>query len=125
MAIATTLSVQFKCGHSEVKDLSSTPPGKRKTKALGVGRNFVCSRYCKASRRDESDKHHQDQLIQAQGFDEDHGLSGLAGSDKQALRATRLCCHVLTELIDAVSTNRPALGAEHVIEVSKSLVRAG
>ena len=33
MAIPITLSIQFKCGHAETKDLTSTPAGKRKAKA--------------------------------------------------------------------------------------------
>ena len=60
MAIPTTFSIQFKCGHSETKDLSSTPAGKRKARAFGLGKNFVCSRCFKASRRDELDKHDQE-----------------------------------------------------------------
>lgn len=94
MAISTTLSVHFKCGHSETKGFPFTLPGKRKTKGFGPGRNLVCSRSFKASRRDELGEHHQDQLIRVQGFDGDHGLSGLAGSDKQVRggRASAIGC---------------------------------
>ncbi|GAA4761425.1 hypothetical protein GCM10025784_05580 [Citricoccus nitrophenolicus] len=83
MAISKTLSVHFKCDHSETKGFPFTLPGKRKTKGLGPGRNLVCSRSFRASRRDELGEHHQDQLIRVQGFDGDHSLSGLASSDKQ------------------------------------------
>ncbi len=125
MAIPTTLSIQFKWGHSQTKDLSSTPAGRRKAKAFGLGKNFVCSRCFKASRRAELDKHNQDLLIQAQGFDEEHGLPELTGSDKQVRWATSLRYAVLTELIDAAETHRRAFDAEQVIEVAKSLVRSG
>jgi hypothetical protein len=125
MAIPTTLSIQFKCGHAETKDLSSTPAGKRKARAFGLGKNFVCSRCFKASRRDEFDKYNRDLLIQAQGFEEDHGLPGLTGSEGQVRWATRLRYQRLTDLIEAADTHQPAFDAEQVIEVVKSLVRAG
>lgn len=125
MAIPTTFSIQFKCGHSETKDLSSTPAGKRKARAFGLGKNFVCSRCFKASRRDELDKHDQDLLIQAQGFEEEHGLPELTGSEGQVRWATRLRYQVLTDLIDAAETHQPAFDAEQVIDVAKLLVRAG
>ncbi len=125
MAIATTPSVQFKCGPSEAKGLPSTPPGKRKAKAFGLGRNFVCFRCFKASRRDEFDKHNQDQLIQAQGFDEEHGLPELTGSDRQVRWSTTVRYQVLTELIDAAETRPGPFDAEQIIEVAKALVRAG
>lgn len=125
MAIPTTLSIQFKCGHAETKDLSSTPAGKRKAKAFGLGKNFVCSRCFKASRSDEFDKYNQDLLIQAQGFEEDHGLPELTGSEEQVPWATRLRYQRLTDLIDAADSHQPAFDAERFIEVAKSLVRAG
>lgn len=125
MAIPTTLSIQFKCGHAEAKDLSSTPPGKRKAKAFGLGKNYVCSRCFKASRRDEIDKYNQDLLIESQGFDEQHSLPELTGSEGQVPWATRLRYQRLTTLIDAADTHQPAFDADHVIEVAKSLVRAG
>ncbi|MBB5748031.1 hypothetical protein [Micrococcus sp. TA1] len=125
MAIPTTLSIQFKCGHSETKDLASTPAGKRKARAFGLGKNYVCSRCFKASRSDDFDKYKQELLIQAQGFEEDHGLPELTGSEEQVRWATRLRYQRLTDLIEAAETHQPAFDAEHVIEVAKSLVRAG
>ncbi len=125
MAIPTTLSIQFTCGHAETKDLSSTPAGKRKARAFGLGKNFVCSRCFKASRREEFDKYNQDLLIQAQGFEEEHGLPELTGSEGQVRWATRLRYQRLTDLIAAAETHQPAFDAEQVIEVAKSLVRAG
>ncbi|QCU77947.1 hypothetical protein E7744_06940 [Citricoccus sp. SGAir0253] len=125
MAIATKLLVQFKCGHAEAKDLESTPPGKRKAKAFGLGKNFVCSRCFKALRRDELDRHNRDLLVQAQGFEEDHGLPELSGSEGQVPWATRLRYQVLTDLIEAADSHRPVFDPGQVIEVAKSLVRAG
>lgn len=125
MAIATALPVQFKCGHSETKDFSSTPPGKRKAKAFGLGKNFVCSRCFKASRREDLERQNQEVLIHAQGFDEEHGLPELTGSDKQIRFATRIRYQVLSDIITTAENDRQSFEPEQVVDAAKSLVRAG
>jgi len=36
MAVATKYKIKFTCGHSEIKDLSDTPAGKRANKATWI-----------------------------------------------------------------------------------------
>lgn len=124
MAIPTKFQIKFTCGHTQTKDLSDTPAGKRKGRAFGLGKNFVCSNCFSKQGKEDLDRKNQEVLVAAQGFDEQHGLPELNGTEKQIAWATRNRYEVLTEILDS-EDQLPEQSAEQVIEVSKSLTRAG
>lgn len=124
MAIPTTFRIKFTCGHTETKDLSDTPAGKRKARAFGLGKNFVCKKCFAAQGQDDLEKKNTQVLVAAQGFEEEHGLPVLEGTEKQVSWATRTRYEALTEILDA-DPDKLSQPAEQVIEVSKSLTRAG
>ena len=125
MAISETFSIEFSCGHTESKDLSSTPAGKRKAKAFGLGKNYVCSKCFKAKGKAELEKQNKQQLVDAQSFEEDHGLPEIEGSEKQISWATRVRYEVLAEIVDSDESENDQHVAKRVIEISKSIPKAG
>ncbi|MGM7669285.1 hypothetical protein [Microbacterium sp. A93] len=125
MSIPTKFPIRFTCGHIETKDLASTLAGKRKAKAFGLGKNLVCSKCFRSSNREERNRENRQQLIDAQTFDEEHGLPELTGSDKQIAWATRNRDQVLTEIIGSDETDSDRAEADQVVEAVKSLTRAG
>lgn len=126
MAIATKLPITFTCGHSETKDLASTPAGKRKAKAYGLGKNFVCTKCFRSSNQQALDKDNRQQLIDAQAFEEEHGFPELTGSAKQASWATRHRYQVLSEVLDSDDESPSGQATpEQVIDAAKTLTRAG
>lgn len=93
MAIATSLSIEYKCGHTQSTDLSKVPAGRRKAHAYGLGKNRVCGR-CFAAGNDEGREaflaeRNAQTLAEAESFENDHDLPPLQGSEKQMSWATR------------------------------------
>lgn len=124
MAIPTKLPIEFSCGHTETKDLSHKPAGKRKAHAFGLGKNFVCSRCFKKQGRANLERQDQELLADAMGFEEDHGLPELQGSDKQIKWATRIRYAVLTDILDSESPIQQ-YEAANTLETAKRLTHAG
>ena len=125
MAIPEIFSIEFSCGHTESQDLSSTPPGKRTATAFGRGKHYVCSKCFKAKGKAELEKQNKQKLIDAQSFEEEHGLPEIEGSEKQISWATRVRYEVLTEIVDSDESENDQHVAKRVIEISKSIPKAG
>lgn len=53
MAIPTEFDITFTCGHTESRDLSGKPPGKRKSFANWLSRNGECIDCWKKNHKDE------------------------------------------------------------------------
>src|SRR5699024_12706669 len=71
VAIPKTFAIDFSCGHTETKDLSDTPAGKRRGKVFWLGKNYVCSKCFKAKGKAELEKQNKQQLVDAQSFEEE------------------------------------------------------
>jgi len=125
VAIPTKLSIEFSCGHTETKDVSHKPEGKRKSWAFGLGKNFVCSRCFKKQGRANLEQQDQEVLADAMGFEEDHDLPELQGSDKQIKWATRIRYTVLTEILDSDESTDQQSEARNTLETAKRLIHAG
>ena len=89
MAIPTKLPITFSCDHAETKDLSDTPVGDPKCRAYGLGKNFVCSKCFTKQGQQNQHQLNKVTLADAMGFEKDHDLSELEGSEQQVTWATR------------------------------------
>src|SRR5699024_12432099 len=104
VAIPTKLPITFSCGHTETKDLSSTPAGKRKSRAYGLGKHFVCAKCFKKQGQQNLDELNKEILADAMGFEKEHDLPELEGSEKQVTWATKTRYEVLSEIQDSDET---------------------
>lgn len=102
MGLPTQLPIKYKCGHTEKRDLSNVPPGKRKSRAQFYGSKFDCTKCFKKSKAAEKDAEANERALDAAAFSEEHQLPELEGSDKQ----TKWAMILRHETLDAV------LGAE-------------
>lgn len=125
MAIPEEFDIKFSCGHKETKDLSKYPAGKRKARAFGLGKNFVCSRCFKKQGHDALEKQNQQQLIDAEAFEAEYQLPAIQGTEKQVSWATRVRYEVLAEIVDSDESASDQRTAVHVIDVAKAIPKAG
>lgn len=123
MALPTHLEVVFSCGHTETKDFSKTPAGKRKSRAFGLGKNFVCSRCFKQQSQKDLAQYNKDVLADAMALEQDYGLPDLTGSEKQVQWATRIRFTILTDILESDQPQEHQ--TNDVIETSKALTKAG
>src|SRR5699024_9351854 len=125
VAIPKKLPIEFSCGHTETKDLSDKPAGKRKAHAFGLGKNFVCSRCFKKQGQANLQRQEQEVLADAMGFEEDHELPELQGSDKQIKCATLIRYTVLADILGSDEAHRQQSEGAHTLETAKRLIHAG
>lgn len=125
VAIPTHFPIEFSCGHTETKDLSDTPAGKRTNRAFGLGKNFVCSRCFKKRGKQNLERLNQELLADAMAFEQDHDLPALEGSEKQTNWATRIRFDVLNSILEAEDARPESTQGQDVIHVSKQLPHAG
>ncbi|MCT2089726.1 hypothetical protein M3D92_10565 [Micrococcus terreus] len=121
MAIPTKFSIKHKCGHTQARDLAHVPAGKRKAHAFGISKNQDCIKCFRAADKEFLEQKNREVLVAAQGFEEEHGLPELTGSEKQIPWATRLRYQCLTEVLD----NTDAAAGSEVIQAAKALTRSG
>lgn len=115
MAIATSLSIKYKCGHTQSTDLSKVPAGRRKSHAYGLGKNRVCGR-CFAAENAEGREaflaeRNAQTLAEAESFENDHDIPPLTGSEKQLSWATRTRYELLSTALEEL-TGDEAMSAE-------------
>lgn len=125
MAIPTQFKIEFSCGHTETKDLSKSAPGKRKARAFGLGKNFVCSKCFKKQGHESLEKQNQQQLIDAEAFETEYQLPAIRGTEKQINWATRVRYEVLAEILDSDESESDQHLAAHVIDVARAIPKAG
>lgn len=125
MAIPTKLSITFSCGHRETKDLSDTPAGKRKSRAYGLGKNFVCSKCFKKQGQQNLDHLNKETLADAMGFETEHDLPELEGSEKQVTWATKIRYEVLSEIKESDESPSQQGQAHNVLVLATDLTKAG
>ena len=128
MAIPTTISIKYKCGHTRSTDLATIPAGRRKSHAYGLGKNRVCGRcFAKdnAAGRDEFlRKRNAEELAEAEVFEETHELEPLQGSEKQLSWATRARYELLAGALEAPSTTDRAF-TDSILPAARRILRAG
>lgn len=125
MAIPTKLSITFRCGHREVQDLSDTPAGKRKSRAYGLGKHFVCSKCFKQQGQQNLDQLNKETLADAMGFESEHDLPELEGSEKQITWATKIRYDVLSEIKESDESPGQQAQAHDVLVIATDLTKAG
>lgn len=119
MAIPTSAKIKYTCGHTESRDLSDTPAGKRKSKAKWFSENFTCNKCFKESQNGEAKKDANQRAIDAQDFAEEHELPELKGSEKQVMWASIVRHETLTAVIEAEQRT------DEVIPAAQSITWAG
>lgn len=115
MPIPTKPKIKYTCGHTETRDLSGTPAGKRKSKANWFGQNQTCSKCFKESRKGQDQQDTNQRALDAQSFAEEHELPELTGSDKQVFWAGLVRHEVLAAVIEAQERIDEALPAAQQI----------
>lgn len=109
MAIATTVSIKYKCGHTQATDLSRVPAGRRKAHAYGMGLNRICGRcFTKenaAGREAWLAERNAQALAEAESFEADHQLPPVEGSEKQVPWATRVRYELLSKGLQALTVD--------------------
>ncbi|HAQ9631266.1 TPA: hypothetical protein IYE65_002928, partial [Enterococcus faecium] len=96
MAIKTVWPVTYTCGHTENRDLSDKPAGKRAASARWYGEHLVCGRcFKKESGTGESEKERDDRhAAEAEALRADAERDGLpvdlVGTEKQVPWALRV-----------------------------------
>lgn len=119
MAIPTKIAVKHQCGHTETRDLSKTPPGKRKSKAHWYSQNGTCSKCFKASQDGDKKKDQAQRALDAATFAEEHELPELTGSEKQIFWAGLIRAETLEAVLEEHQD------APSVIEAAKATTHAG
>ncbi|MGQ7786615.1 hypothetical protein [Nesterenkonia sp. K-15-9-6] len=122
MAIPTTYDITFQCGHTEAKDLSDTPAGKRKGRAFGLGKNFVCGRCFRKRGKEDLQKQNQQTLLDAEAFDAEHSLPALEGTEKQVDWATRARYEAVASILDDDPAGDDGTA---ILAAARTLTRAG
>lgn len=108
MAVKTIWPVQYTCGHTESRDLSDKPAGKRASSAKWFGEHLVCSRcFKKQNGSDESDAErdarHAKEAEQIREDAERDGLPiDLVGTEKQVPWALRIRAELIRGAYEAL-----------------------
>jgi hypothetical protein len=113
MAIATSLSIKYKCGHTQATDLSAIPAGRRKSHAYGLGKNRICGR-CFSKDNAEGRaaflaQRNAQALAEAESFENDHEIPPLTGSEKQLSWGTRTRYELLSKAFEDLTVGDEAL----------------
>src|SRR5699024_9869026 len=124
-AIPTKLPITFSCGQTETKDLSSTPAGKRKSRAYGLGKHFVCAKCFKKQGQQNLDEFNKETLADAMGFEKEYDLPELEGSEKQVPCATKSRYEVPSEITDSDETPSQHAQANNLFAIAPDLTTAG
>src|SRR5699024_3203216 len=125
VAIPTKLPIEISGDHTEPKDLSHKPAGKRNAHAFALGKNIVYSSCIKKQGQANHQRQEQEVLADAMGFEEDHELPELQGSDKQIKWATRIRYTILADILDSEESPRQRSEGAHTLETAKRLINAG
>ncbi|MHA7170101.1 hypothetical protein ACX801_18300 [Arthrobacter bambusae] len=134
MAIATSLNIKYKCGHTQATNLSTVPAGRRKAHAYGLGKNHVCgkcfSKENEAGRAAFLAERNAQTLAEAESFENDHGIPPLTGSEKQLSWGTRSRYELLSKALEDLtnSDDAPMSGEDfesRILEPSRGILRAG
>lgn len=116
MAISSSVTVKFKCGHSQSTDLGHVPAGKRKGHAFSLGKNRVCGKCFKqeseAGREEWLKNKNAQELAEAEVFEEEHELEPITGSDKQLAWGTRARYSLLSAALEAFTAGDEASMSE-------------
>lgn len=123
MAIPSKYKIKFSCAHTEVKDLSSTPAGKRSSKAHWMGENFICSKCFKDKGQAELNKMNTQTLVEAEVFEQDQDLPELVGSEKQILWATRVRYELLSSGLEDNAEDEQMI--DELLGAARTITRAG
>lgn len=123
MAIPTKYKIKFKCSHLEIKDLSTTPAGKRASKARWMGENFDCTKCFKANDKKELAKLNAQTLADAEVFEEEHDLPELEGSEKQIPWATRVRFELLESGLEEAAADESTI--DELLAAARTITRAG
>lgn len=107
MAIATSLSIKYKCGHTQATDLSKVPAGRRKSHAYGLGKNRDCGRCFAAGNAKGREaflaERNAQTLAEAESFENDHDIPPVTGSDKQLPWGTRSRYELLSAALEELT----------------------
>src|SRR5699024_10636402 len=104
---------------------SSTPAGKRSARAYGLGKHFVCTKCFKKQGQEQLQQQDQQLLADAMGFEQDHQLPELEGSEKQITWATKIRYEVLTEIMESTETPEQAQQAETAMQAANAITISG
>lgn len=123
MAIPTELPVKHKCGHTEKKDFSDVPAGKRKSRAKWWSENRDCFRCWKQSQDQDKEQQLRQRLLDAEQFQQSYELPELEGSEAQIKWATLIRAERLEELVAEDSDQKHR--QDEILEATKQIVWAG
>ncbi|ROS47920.1 hypothetical protein [Frigoribacterium sp. PhB24] len=133
MAIKTVWPVTYTCGHTENRDLSDKPAGKRAASARWYGEHLVCGRcFKKDSGTGESEKERDDRhAAEAEALRADAERDGLpvdlVGTEKQVPWALRVRGELIRGAYEALVETDQMSDAEfqaQVLEAARPLDRA-
>lgn len=133
MAIATSLSIKYKCGHSQSTDLSKVPAGRRKQHAYGLGKNRVCGRCFTNGNAEGREKflaeRNAQTLAEAESFENDHDIPPLTGSEKQLSWGHRSRYEILAKALEELTAGEDASMTEadfetRILVPARSVLRA-
>ena len=118
MPIPKKLPIKYKCGHTEKRDLSDVPAGKRKSRAQFYGRKFDCKKCYTASKDTDSNQ----RALDAESFAEEHDLPELEGSEAQLKWALIIRGETVSAVLEAEALNHDQA---EVLEAAKQITWAG
>ena len=121
MGIPTQL-LRYKCGHTENRDLSDVPAGKRKSRAKFYAGAFDCTKCFTESRRADQEADAKQRGLDAQTFQEEHSLPDLEGSEKQLRWASLVRHQTVAAVLDADDTD---LDTDSVLDAVQQITWAG
>lgn len=122
MAIPTELPIQYKCGHTEKRDLSDVPAGKRKSRARFYGEKFDCKKCFTAAKAADKETDANQRAIDAQAFSDKHELPELEGSEKQIKWAMILRHETVAAVAEADEIDHDT---DEVLEAAQQITWAG
>ena len=123
MAVKTIWPVQYTCGHTENRDLSDKPAGKRASSAKWFGEHLVCSRcFKKQNGSDESDaerdaRHAKEAEQIREDAERDELPIDLVGTEKQVPWALRVRGELIRGAYAALVETEQLSEAEFQVQV--------
>jgi hypothetical protein len=133
MPVKTTWPVTYTCGHTENRDLSDKPAGKRAASAKWYGEHLVCGRCFKKQNGSgetdaERDARHEKEAAQIREDAERDGLPiDLVGTEKQVPWALRIRAELIRGAYEALVQEGELSDAEfeeQVLALARPLDRA-
>lgn len=122
MAIPTELPIQYKCGHTEKRDLSDVPAGKRKSRARFYGEKFDCKKCFTAAKAADKETDANQRAIDAQAFSDNHDLPELEGSEKQIKWGMVIRHETVAAVVEADDLDHDP---DEVVDAARSIRFAG